>query len=434
MILGYSLQNFGPVGSRQVLSFEAESDRDMESYFVEEMPDGTRILKLALVYGPNASGKSTLLEGLDLLLELILNPLEKKTDLLPYRPFLSVASFHHAPTEMSLEFYVDGIRYEYALAFTREAILWEELLVFNPKKALVYRRETDLEGQIAQMTIGSKVKLDKASEKSLIANTLWNTTVLGGFLKTNIQFPELKSVMNWFQRFWNPIIKPHADLSEFAIRKLDQDPNAKQGMLDLLAKADLGIVDVELRKEDVDIPPEFLSILESRIHGDPHIKDIWPELQRTGKMVKTDLQMWHNGDLQPFALPLKLESRGTQRYFGLSGVLAYLVEGNEFFAIDELEMSLHPDLFKHFLTTFLLNSKGSQLLATTHSREILGERDFLRNDVIWFTEKDQNGATQLFSLSDFQTDTIRKSTNVLNAYKTGKLGAIPQLRDNFMGS
>lgn len=432
MILGYSLRNFGPIGLKQSLSFEAENYEDLAPYYVVEMPDGTRILKLALIYGPNASGKSTILEGMNLLLELVLEPAEKKNDHLPYRPFLSQTSFHHAPTEMSLAFYVEGIRYEYSLAFAQEAVHWEELLVFNPKKALVYRRETDMEGQFAKMTLGSKVKLEKAAEKSLIANTLWNNTVLGGFLKTNIQFPELQSIIAWFQHYFNPIIRPNADLSEFAIKKLDTDPSSKPWMLELLSKADLGIIDLELKKEEAEIPSEFLSLLESRLQADPEVKDIWSDLQKNGKMVKMDLQMLHSGESRPYSLPLKLESRGTQRYFGLAGVLAYLVAGPEFFAVDELEASLHPDLFKHFLTTFLLNSKHSQLLATTHNREILGERDLLRNDAIWFTEKDKNGATQLFSLADFNTDTIRKSTNILNAYKTGKLGAIPNLGDNYL--
>ena len=101
-------------------------------------------------------------------------------------------------------------------------------------------------------------------------------------------------------------------------------------------------------------------------------------------------------------------------------------------SIDELEGSLHPDLFEHFLLTFLLNAKNSQLLATTHYREILNKKDFFRNDAIWFTERNQQSATELYSLTDFDSSVVRDTTNVYNAYKMGKFGAIPMLKDTYL--
>ena len=80
--------------------------------------------------------------------------------------------------------------------------------------------------------------------------------------------------------------------------------------------------------------------------------------------------------------------------------------------IDELESSLHPDLIKHFLLTFLINAKNSQLIATTHYRELLMEKSILRNDTIWFTERKEDGSADLYSLIDFDTSTIRKTTSI----------------------
>ncbi len=100
--------------------------------------------------------------------------------------------------------------------------------------------------------------------------------------------------------------------------------------------------------------------------------------------------------------------------------------------IDELESSLHPDLVKHFLLLFLVNSKSSQLIATTHYRELLMERDMLRDDVIWFTEKKPDGGVELFALSDFDSSVVRDTSSVFNAYKSGKLGAVPFLSDYYI--
>ena len=102
------------------------------------------------------------------------------------------------------------------------------------------------------------------------------------------------------------------------------------------------------------------------------------------------------------------------------------------FPIDELESSLHPDLYLHFLLSFLLNSQNSQIIATTHNREILDNKDIFRNDAIWFTDKQESCSTELYSLADFDSSVVRNTTNILNAYKSGKLSATPNLGDNFI--
>ncbi len=100
--------------------------------------------------------------------------------------------------------------------------------------------------------------------------------------------------------------------------------------------------------------------------------------------------------------------------------------------IDELESSLHPDLFVHFLLSFLVNSEGSQIIATTHNREILNNKDIFRNDAVWFTDKTDTCATELYSLADFDSSVIRDTSNVYNAYKIGKLGGVPNLGDYYI--
>ena len=100
--------------------------------------------------------------------------------------------------------------------------------------------------------------------------------------------------------------------------------------------------------------------------------------------------------------------------------------------IDELEASLHPDLIKHFILTFIVNSRNAQLIATTHFRELLQEKDILRPDIIWFTERKKDQSTDLYSLADFDSSVIRKTSSYYNAYKIGKLGAVPNLRSYYL--
>jgi AAA15 family ATPase/GTPase len=126
------------------------------------------------------------------------------------------------------------------------------------------------------------------------------------------------------------------------------------------------------------------------------------------------------------------ESAGTRRYYELCGVLDMMLNDELIVPIDELESSLHPDLIKHFLLTFLINAKNSQLIATTHYRELLMEKSILRNDTIWFTERKEDGSADLYSLIDFDTSTIRKTTSIYNAYKIGKLGGVPNLADPYL--
>ena len=124
------------------------------------------------------------------------------------------------------------------------------------------------------------------------------------------------------------------------------------------------------------------------------------------------------------SLPYGDESEGTQRYYQFSGLLDLVIRNAISCSIDELESSLHADLLKHFILTFLVNAKNSQLIATTHHRELLMERDIFRNDAIWFTEKQEDGQATLFSLDDFDTSVIRDTSSVYNAYKVGKLLAV----------
>ena len=157
------------------------------------------------------------------------------------------------------------------------------------------------------------------------------------------------------------------------------------------------------------------------------------KIKEKGKIDINEVFMQHTVNEENYLLPINSESAGTKRYFELGGILATLLKDDSVISIDEMEASLHPDLLKHFLLTFLMNSLNSQLIVTTHMRELLMEKEILRNDVIWFTEKKDDSSTDLFNLTDFDTSVIRKSSSIYNAYKIGKLGAVSNLGDYYIG-
>ena len=428
MIINFSVQNFGSIKDKQILSFEADKSAHLEDYYVIPV-NGLRLLKLGLIYGANASGKTTILNALEFLRDIVLQPESKKTEQFDFNPFLFDSASRMQNSILSIDFIQNDKRYYYEVEFNQDAIVNEILNHYNPTKANVFKRTTDLEKQFTQISFASKLKMNKTFEKTLESNTLWNNTVLGGFLKTNIESDELKDVTDWFSNYLTPVIYTGTRLDNFVTSKIEKSEIRKADIVNILSKADFNISDIEIKEDEEDFPDGFLDFLEKQTKtSNDKIKD----LKKEGKIKTVVLNIEHTIDNVKYSLPFELESQGTKRYYGFAGVLSLLINGSIAISIDELEASLHPDLFVHFLLSFLVNSKKSQIIATTHNREILNNKDIFRNDVIWFTDKTDDSATELYSLSDFDSSVIRDTSNVYNAYKIGKLGAVPNLGDYFI--
>lgn len=425
MIVNFSVQNFGSIKDKQTLSFEADKSNHLEDYYIINSIDGLRLLKLGLIYGANASGKTTILKALEFLRDIVLNPEDKKNEGFDFKPFLFDEFSPNENTFLSIEFIQNEIRYFYEVELNQNAVVSEILNQYNPKKANVFKRNTDLEKQFTQISFGSKIKKNKTFEKTLEANTLWNNTVLGGFLKTNIKSSELKDTLDWFGDYLNSIIYTNTELDNYITKKVENSKINKKDIINILKKADFNISDILIKEDNEKLPEKYIKVLTALEMSDEDIE----------KMMNTRLkkiEFEHTVNNVKYSLPISLESQGTQRYYGFSGLLSLLINESIAISIDELESSLHPDLFEHFILSFLINSKKSQIIATTHNREILNNKDIFRNDSIWFTNKTEKSATELYSLSDFDTSIIRDTSNIFNAYKIGKLGGVPRLGDNYI--
>lgn len=428
MIINFSVQNFGSIKEKQTLSFEADRSAHLEDAYIVNI-DGQRILKLALIYGANASGKTTILKALDFLRDIILEPEHKKTNELDFNPFLFDTATPKQNSIISIEFFQNNIKYFYKVEFFKKAIVSEELYFHNPNKANLFKRKTNLSNQFTEITFGNKISTEKVFEKTLQANTLWNNTVLGGYLKTNIDLKELQEVIDWFENYLSPLVYTRTELEGFVTSRIDNKEISKSDVVTILKKADFNISDILIQEEEKDIPDDFIEFLKKQIKAP---SDKIKELEEKGKLTAVNIEFEHTINDKKYTLPLELESQGTRRYYGFAGLLALLIKNSTAFPIDELESSLHPDLYLHFLLSFLLNSKNSQIIATTHNREILDNKDIFRNDAIWFTDKQESCSTELYSLTDFDSSVVRNTTNILNAYKSGKLSGTPNLGDTFI--
>lgn len=441
MIAELSVRNFGPMKDTQTLSFVASSDSNLEEYYVVRT-GGLRLLKMALLYGPNASGKTTLINALQFLRRLMLIAASDKSETLEFQPFKFRKEKNQPSTEFSLTFIIDDVRYDYKVEFSELCILNESMHYYpEGRKAVLFFRETDVSKTLATVHFGSTLKVSKKDLQLLEGNTLWNATVVASFGKTNINIPALQKIRHWFESMLMPPVYPYTRLTTWAIKELSspKGDELKEQVKAFLSGADVQIADFIINHKEKELTGEEKDKFINLLKGMPNFPINLPQGEEVLRIKEHELFFNHlvhssDGKNMHYSLDSNEESTGTIRYFGLSTILARMLLNNHIVPIDEIESSLHPDLLKHFLLTFLANTANrntSQLLLTTHNLDFLENRDILRNDVVWFTEKQPDGSTSLYSLADFDTSVFRKGGSVTNAYKTGKLGAKPKLGSIF---
>ncbi len=430
MLINISIKNFRSIKNEITLSFEANNTDELSEFYIVRPKEGMRLLKLGIIYGANASGKTTILLALNFLRSLILEPFEKKTENFNFEPFLFDADTPSENTFFTIEFIQNKIKYHYEIELNKNSIIREKLFNHNPNKALVYERKTNASKQFTEITFGTKIKIKKESRDALIGNTLWNNTVLGGYLKTNFESKELQDVIDWFENKLEKMIEPKISLVSLISNHILRGKIKKEHIIEILKKADFGISNIFIKNGDNNEFGEKIINMLAKEAGIPYGKV--KHLKEQNNLEATETLLQHSVGHLSYLLPIAEESAGTKRYYEFSGLLSLIIAGKKILPIDELESSLHPDLIKHFLLTFLVNSHEAQLIATTHYRELLMERDILRNDAIWFTEKKEDGSTDLFSLNDFDSSVVRNTSSIYNAYKIGKLGAVPKLNDYYL--
>lgn len=425
MIIDFSVKNYCSVDDEVTLSFvPVSSITELSDIYYVEPKDGIKLLKLGTILGANASGKTTIFRALEILRMLVCDPFVNKTRPLAFHSPYWFNLQTNAPTELSIHFIASKVQYHYTVLFNKVCVLYERLRVQDKYWKTIYTRETNEDNQTIKIRVGTSCTKYRDDFKQLEKATLWNNTVLGGSLKVSIDIPYLQHVVEWFHNYLYPMIDSDTDLYGYVSSLIDQGKISKERLLNYLHGADLMIEDFELKKDSWDNLDERIRMKLVESNPDMSLEEI------KEKFPVRHVEFIHSNGVSKINVDYVNESLGTQRFYQLCGVLDMLLHQKCFFFIDEIDSSIHPDLLEYMLITFLVNSKDSQLLITTHHREWLMQEDYVRPDSVWFTEKQFDGSTQLYKLSDFLSiNKFNRSLSYYEAYRRGILGATPSMRN-----
>lgn len=389
MIADFSVENFYSIRTKQTLSFVPTIEKYLSDTYLVEVTPNVKLLRLGIVYGANASGKTKLLQALDFFRKLLMVYPSSRTDVIDYYPFLLDSDSKTTPSKMQMNFYLEGERYCLDLEFDRQHILKEQLSVYTSvRPSMLYARSYIKGNDSTRVEFGKALQLNRHDQDIIYGNTLNNCSVLAAFGKSNVEKTRLNTVYEWINHNFSVCINPTNTSMDFLHKQLqqDEDKTLHTFIKQFLQKSDFNI-------SEFDLSPDGKSI--------------------------TFHHQTSSGD---GTLPEALESNGTLRYMSIAVLLKYLLYNNQFMMIDELETSLHYELISYFLRFYLNNDTGtSQMLIATHDINLLKE-DFLRRDVVWFTDKNENAETELVRLSQLG---LHKNLSPYNAYLQGKLVKLP---------
>lgn len=400
MIAEFTVENFLSIKTAQTLSFIPSSDNFMLDEYCYEIKEGVRLLKIGIIYGANASGKSNLFSALGFFKELVIEMPKDRNEGATAIPFLLDNTSSKTSTKMSMIFYINHSKYILSFVLNGKYIESETLKVFNSHQpTTLYQRRYDADSDSTIIDFGAGLKLSKKSQNIILGNTINNASVIAAFGKSNVEKSNLNEVYDYFSEQIVNSLSPNMSLSHFVKRHLEQDENGKlkKFILKFLKASDFNIEDISIEQEKEGIKSELVFT------------------HRAGDYLCKMSEGW--------------ESNGTIRFLGMVVLLNLLLENKKIIAIDEVETSLHYELLSYFIKVFLANSDdSSQMLLTTHDINLLNE-EFIRRDAIWFTDKNEDGATELLRLSSLG---LHKNISPYNAYKQGKLGKLPFLGSQYL--
>jgi AAA15 family ATPase/GTPase len=426
MLLQFSIKNFKTFKDKVTLSFIASNydkgTREDENIYINEK-FGLRLLKSAVVYGANASGKSNLFDAMGFMKTFVINSSKEsqKGESIGVEPFRLGADTENEPSEFEAIFLFNNILYRYGFEATQQMI-FSEWLFYKPETKeieLFYREDDNFDIHERNFSKG----------KAIVKEGLVRDNAL--LLSVAAQFNDKTAIdiIDWFKRF-QPI--SGIDDSSFPIFTMwkSKDAKFKEKVLELLKVADLGIHDFNFQQMDIenlykDVPKEIRNGLNE-------IKEDLFKVLTTHKQYDSNKTVVDN---RVFSLDNE-ESAGTAKFFYLAGPILDALENGYTLIVDELDASLHPNLVCKIVSMFNskeFNKKNAQLIFNTQNTNLLSSGLF-RRDQIWFTEKDKYGEAKLYSLADFKK--IRKNESYEDKYIKGKYGAVPFLGffDNFINT
>lgn len=414
MLVEFRVKNFRSLREEQVLSLVASKDKTLQDTNTVStgLKAAPRLLRSAVIYGANASGKSNLIKALQFMRGVVA---ESATVIQPglsfaVQPFRLDAQSAKEPTGFEVTFIVDGIRYQYGFSMTPQRIVSEHLLVykaFKPQRWFV--RHYDAQKGKDVYEFGPGLKGPKA---------LWEgaTRPNALFLSMAVQLNSeaLRPIFDWFVNGL-VIFNEQAKLSpQVSIQMLQQAEGHRQ-ICEFLSAADISIADIE--------------VITRKVPGQAvHFDLAAGKVEVSNKEVEEhQLRFSHVTEQGRAVFDLMDESNGTRILLFLSGPVLDILQKGLTLVIDELDTSLHTLLVREIVRLFHrpeINTGGAQLIFTTHDTSLLDAPNLFRRDQIWFVEKDRDQASELVSLSEFSP---RKNEALERGYLMGRYGGIPFL-------
>ena len=372
----------------------------------------TRVLPSAGIFGANGSGKSALLWAMRDMQILVTNSFRQgsRGTGLHRRPFLLNSEQDTSTTEFEVELVLDGVSWQYGFEFNDERVLHEFAYHYpRGRQALVFERHGESVRFGASFQTSGKALHPLLRENALLLSIFGATKdehvgLLYAWWRQNLKIADAGS--RWIRGAFTAHL---ANKKEF-----------RSHVLGLLHAADRTAVDIKVVEPDADTVEKLRQVTRILSGDDTSDEDV---------LVEGALQLVHRGVERAVAFDPEDESQGTQVWIGLVGPALEALSDGSVLLVDEIDASLHPHLVTRLVDLFQdpeTNPRCAQLVFNAHDTNILGnsESHALGRDQIWFTEKNDDGSSQLYSLSEFRP---RRDESIQRGYLGGRYGAIPEL-------
>ncbi len=418
MLLNFKIRNFRSIRESVRLSMEIEKridKNDLSDNIIDR--EKNKLVKSLLIFGRNASGKSNTLIALSALKYLVLNSNDFSAgDLLPYyEPFLFDDDFAKKPVEFGIGFVHNNIKFNYNVKYNSKEILYEALHFYpSQSSAKLFERKGK------QITFGDYYKGNgRKIEKDMLKNQLF----LSISSKKNVEY--LNDAYLFFSNMLQIRIIHDSDFEENFIKNfaksISKNQTDKSYFLKLLKAADTNIEDIKVNENPNDrfrfpdsVPPEARNKIIDSFRYD----------------IKTRHRKFKEGDTTGYAeLDFDRESLGTKKLLSVGSQILETLSNGGVLIVDELDKSLHPLLTRMLIKLFhnpSANARNAQIIFATHDSSLL-DNELFRRDQICFIEKEYQGNTVSYKLSDIKG--VRKDIPYDAWYLSGRFKAIPVIED-----
>lgn len=422
MIIDFKIKNFMSFRDECNFTMRANSDKAHSDNLIDI--DGIKYSKTKIIYGANASGKTSFLLALDFIHGFIVNSnslLDKMK--IPVRPYKFRDNYAAEPSEFSISFVKDGLKYLYAFSCTQKAVISESLdIYYSAKPTRIFTRTNTKE---YKFNVDSKIQSDNATKNLdnklfLVTQAAWNyerVMPVVDFLLNDI-FVVSDVAAQWNEYF--DMIMLNGEYDDF-----------RKFCLSMLSNADVSIDDFSVKTECMkEMGEERFNSLKLFLHAMTKCSD--EDINQIADSNVYSFTTFHNVDdgenKSRYELQLPEESLGTLQVFYMAPILYHMFKEGKTLFVDEIDRSLHPLLVEFIVKMFhneSINANGAQLIANTHDTNLLDMEIFRRDEII-FTERDyKTGVTTMYPLSDFSP---RTSENIERSYLLGRFGAIPFIK------